>query len=321
MFEKSVGGAFFYRSTGVSDEGFERFESQPYDGRAVDSRRPARRPAGGPPGPRHRAARRGRGPGDRPVHDGPLGAGSGRPGGGPGPGPPAGTLGRARRVGAVRREPRPRSPQSAEPGCSRRSATVRPARSSRSRTRPDDGTSRPRPPEWHGGYLDAIEWRWIKGGVDEAGPGVVWMRPPGLVEGEPISPVQRLLACVDSASGASAALDVREWGFLNTELTVHVLRPPVGRVGLPRRGDDVRRRRGRPGRLRRLRRARPGRPLGPGPARRPALSQGRARISPWRIAIQPSGSSAQAVQAVGDGRAARRPWPDRRRPAGWREPR
>ena len=29
MFEKSVGGAYFYRSTGVSDEGFERFESLP----------------------------------------------------------------------------------------------------------------------------------------------------------------------------------------------------------------------------------------------------------------------------------------------------
>jgi len=57
---------------------------------------------------------------------------------------------------------------------------------------------------------------------------VVWMRPPALVEGEPLSPVQRLLACADSASGVSAALDVRRWAFLNTELTVHVLRPPVG---------------------------------------------------------------------------------------------
>ena len=54
------------------------------------------------------------------------------------------------------------------------------------------------------------------------------MRPPALVEGEAISPVQRLLACADSASGVSAALDVREWAFLNTELTVHVLRPPAG---------------------------------------------------------------------------------------------
>jgi len=93
---------------------------------------------------------------------------------------------------------------------------------------PADGTAHPRPQAWHGGYLDAIEWRWIRGGLEQPGTGVVWMRPPALVVGEPISAVQRLLACVDSASGASAALDVREWGFLNTELSVHVLREPVG---------------------------------------------------------------------------------------------
>ncbi len=93
---------------------------------------------------------------------------------------------------------------------------------------PDDGSTRDLPTSWSPGYLDAIEWRWISGGVDVAGPGVVWMRPPGLVEGEPLSPLQRLLACVDSASGVSAMLDIREWAFLNTELTVHVLREPVG---------------------------------------------------------------------------------------------
>lgn len=93
---------------------------------------------------------------------------------------------------------------------------------------PEDGEVRPRPSAWHGGYLDAVEWRWVKGSVEEEGPGVVWMRPPALLEDEPLSPLQRLLACVDSASGVSAALDVRRWTFLNTELTVHVLRPPVG---------------------------------------------------------------------------------------------
>jgi hypothetical protein len=93
---------------------------------------------------------------------------------------------------------------------------------------PDDGTEHPRPPGWSPGYLDAVEWRWISGGVDSPGPGTVWMRPPSLVEGEPLSPVQRLLACIDSASGVSAMLDIREWAFLNTELTVHVLREPVG---------------------------------------------------------------------------------------------
>ena len=93
---------------------------------------------------------------------------------------------------------------------------------------PSDGTERSRPDGWSAGYLDAVEWRWIAGGLDSPGTGVVWMRPSALVEGETTSPVQRLLACVDSASGVSAMLDVREWAFLNTELTVHVLREPVG---------------------------------------------------------------------------------------------
>jgi acyl-coenzyme A thioesterase PaaI-like protein len=94
---------------------------------------------------------------------------------------------------------------------------------------PRDGVPKDPPAGWHTGYLDAVDWRWISGAVTEAGPGVVWMRPAvELVEGEPMSPVQRLMCCVDSASGVSAELDVAHWRFLNTELTVHVLRPPVG---------------------------------------------------------------------------------------------
>lgn len=94
---------------------------------------------------------------------------------------------------------------------------------------PADGVPKDPPASWSRGYLDAIEWRWVVGAVSEPGPGVVWMRPRvPLVEGEPMSPVQRLMACVDSASGVSAALDIAVWGFQNTELTVHVLRPPVG---------------------------------------------------------------------------------------------
>jgi hypothetical protein len=94
---------------------------------------------------------------------------------------------------------------------------------------PGDGTPKDPPPSWSGGYLDAMEWQWVRGAVTEPGPGVVWMRPAvPLLDDEPMSPVQRLMSCVDSASGVSAALDPASWGFLNTELTVHVLRPPVG---------------------------------------------------------------------------------------------
>ena len=92
-----------------------------------------------------------------------------------------------------------------------------------------DGIHKEPPPSWSRGYLDAIEWRWVTGAVDEPGPGLVWMRPTvDLVEGEPMSAVQRLMSCVDSASGVSAVLDLAEWQFLNTELSVHVLRPPTG---------------------------------------------------------------------------------------------
>ena len=93
----------------------------------------------------------------------------------------------------------------------------------------DDGEPHDRPASWSGGYLDAVEWSWVSGAVMEPGPGLVWMRPRvSLVDGEQITPLQRLMACVDSASGVSAELDPGSWAFLNTDLTVHVLRPPVG---------------------------------------------------------------------------------------------
>jgi hypothetical protein len=94
---------------------------------------------------------------------------------------------------------------------------------------PADGRHEDPPPGWHRGYLDSVEWRWIEGAVTRPGPAVVWMRPLlPLVPGEEMTPLQRLLTCVDSASGASAALDTARWTFMNTELTVHVVRPPAG---------------------------------------------------------------------------------------------
>ncbi len=94
---------------------------------------------------------------------------------------------------------------------------------------PADGHHEDPPPSWHRGYLDSVEWNWIEGAVTRPGAAVVWMRPlVPLVPGEEMTPLQRLLTCVDSASGASAALDPTEWNFMNTELTVHVVRPPEG---------------------------------------------------------------------------------------------
>jgi hypothetical protein len=99
---------------------------------------------------------------------------------------------------------------------------------------PGDGVEHGMPRGWHPGYLDAIEWSWVEGALEQPGPATVWMRPRvTLVPDEPLSPLQRLLVCVDSASGASAALDIRDWQFMNTELTGHLVREPGGEwIGL-----------------------------------------------------------------------------------------
>lgn len=92
-----------------------------------------------------------------------------------------------------------------------------------------DGHLEDPPASWESGYLDSVEWCWVEGAITRPGPAVVWMRPRvPLVPGEELTGLQRMLTCVDSASGASAALDTADWAFMNTELTVHVLRPPVG---------------------------------------------------------------------------------------------
>ena len=93
---------------------------------------------------------------------------------------------------------------------------------------PDGFVSRAgRPEGWLPGYLDAVEWRWVSGWLAEPGPGVAWARPrTELVAGEPITPWQCLAVVGDSANGIGAPLDLRDWLFVNTELTLHVHRPP-----------------------------------------------------------------------------------------------
>ncbi|PPK71019.1 thioesterase family protein [Actinokineospora auranticolor] len=99
---------------------------------------------------------------------------------------------------------------------------------------PESGTPISRPEGWGPGYLDALEWRSLKGSLGEPGPATIWARQlVPLVPGETPTGLQRLLTVADSGSGASGSLDPREWWFINTELTVHLTRHPVGEwIGL-----------------------------------------------------------------------------------------
>ncbi len=85
------------------------------------------------------------------------------------------------------------------------------------------------PTDQEHGYHSAMDIHFVAGGFTEIGPATAWlrMRQP-LVAGEETSPLQRTLVVADVGNGISAALDYREFVFVNVELTVHLERMPAG---------------------------------------------------------------------------------------------
>lgn len=77
------------------------------------------------------------------------------------------------------------------------------------------------------GYHTAMDYRFLRGAFDEAGPATVWMRMDvPLVAGEETTPLERLLVAADAGNGVSAALDWSRFLFINVDLTVHLHRMP-----------------------------------------------------------------------------------------------
>jgi hypothetical protein len=95
---------------------------------------------------------------------------------------------------------------------------------------PDQGTDREFFPTGHDvSYHAAMDWLFVRGAFLEPGPATVWMRMRvPLVAGEEPSPLQRVLVAADSGNGVSAELDYQRYLFINTDLSVHLLRMPAG---------------------------------------------------------------------------------------------
>lgn len=94
---------------------------------------------------------------------------------------------------------------------------------------PEQARHRQNPEDWVPGYLDALEWRWLRSHFSDPGPGTAWARlRVDIVAGEEPSPLQRLMAAADSANGIASRLDGQQWLFPNTDLTVHLHRAPAG---------------------------------------------------------------------------------------------
>lgn len=96
------------------------------------------------------------------------------------------------------------------------------------------GTAPELPNGWVRGYINAMDWLSIDGTFGLDGPAKMWARQRvQTVDGEEPSALQRLFAVADSGNGVSSRLDIRQWLFINTELTVHLWRAPVGEwIGL-----------------------------------------------------------------------------------------
>jgi hypothetical protein len=78
------------------------------------------------------------------------------------------------------------------------------------------------------GYGRLVENR-VAAGAFFAGPCAAWFRLRyALVEGEEPSPYQRVAVAADSGNGISAALDFATHIFVNSDLSIHLLRRPVG---------------------------------------------------------------------------------------------
>jgi len=78
-------------------------------------------------------------------------------------------------------------------------------------------------------HTHACDHRFVEGGWDEPGPVAAWIRiTKPVVDGEEPSGVQRAVAAADFGNGVSRGLDAERFLFINPDLTVHLIRQPVG---------------------------------------------------------------------------------------------
>lgn len=80
-----------------------------------------------------------------------------------------------------------------------------------------------------GRKVTMVEGSLSGGAFNVHGPAAVWGRPRvDLVAGRAWHPLERVLVLADAGNGVSSSADVGRWMFINTELSVHLTRPPDG---------------------------------------------------------------------------------------------
>jgi hypothetical protein len=85
------------------------------------------------------------------------------------------------------------------------------------------------PPRRQSPFNSALEMRVVRGDVDTCGPAAVWLRyARPIVEGWRNSPAMRAAIAADFCLGISAVLSQDEWTYMNGDMTLNIVRDPVG---------------------------------------------------------------------------------------------
>jgi acyl-CoA thioesterase len=78
-------------------------------------------------------------------------------------------------------------------------------------------------------YFQNVSVRLIEGALEKPGPAAAWMRlDVPMVEGESNTPLLHAVQAADFASGVGQIVDMREWTFINPEISLYFFRPPEG---------------------------------------------------------------------------------------------
>ena len=76
-------------------------------------------------------------------------------------------------------------------------------------------------------YFQNVSVRLIEGALEKPGPAAAWMRlDVPMVEGEANTPLLQAVQAADFSSGVAQIVDMREWTFINPEISLYFFRAP-----------------------------------------------------------------------------------------------
>jgi hypothetical protein len=92
---------------------------------------------------------------------------------------------------------------------------------------PEAGTPPPAFAQKWSRYFQSVSVRLIEGALEKPGPAAAWMRlDAALVEGEANTPLLQAVQAADFSSGVAQIVDMRQWTFINPEISLYFFREP-----------------------------------------------------------------------------------------------